>query len=364
MAPLLVVALVGGIAVAWAVVTVAPDLTLPSDFLIDFRLNVWEPGRDLLHGRDPIRELGSDENGGIYPPAALVATLPFAVLPYHVAATSWLVGLIAGVAAALYLCGVRDWRCYAVGLASPPVVNGLAYGNISLLVVLALAAIWVKRDRPAGAGLILGLVIATRLFILPVIAWLLFTRRFRAAATSAGSAVAVSLVGWAAVAFHRIDEFPDVTNSNAKEFLDQGVSVASAAANLGASTGLATLIALLAGVAALVLAWWQRCDDLSCFSWTIAAALFASPIVWGHYFALMIVPLALSTPTLSRNWVLPYLTAPQLTSSPTPRGKVIDAATGIVFTIATAWLSRRRQAESETTAIVKHPASVEPAAEH
>jgi hypothetical protein len=360
-APLLTVAVVGGAAVAWAFVTVAPDLTLPNDFFVDFRLNIWEPGRAMLDGHDPIRKLASEENGGIYPPAALVATLPLAAMPYQAAAIAWLVVLVAAVVAAVYLCGVRDWRCYLLALASPPVVGGLAYGNVSLVVVLALAAAWACRDRPWRAGFVLGLVIAARLFVWPVVGWLLFTRRFRAAAASGGFAALLSMIGWSAVAFHRIDEFPEVTRSNVVEFLDQGVSVASIAANLGASTNVAALVALLAGLVALAVAYRQRRDDLSCFSWSIAAALYASPIVWGHYFALMLVPLALSTPSLSRRWLLPYITAPQLTSSPTPTGKLIDAASGIAFTIASAVLTRRPG--TATSRAIRDPVP-EPVTEH
>jgi hypothetical protein len=56
----------------------------------------------------------------------------------------------------------------------------------------------------------------------------------------------------------------------------------------------------------------------------------------------MLVPLALTTPTLSRKWLLPYVTAPQLTSSPTPGAKILDAVTGVGFTIATATYASRR----------------------
>ena len=38
----------------------------------------------------------------------------------------------------------------------------------------------------------------------------------------------------------------------------------------------------------------------------LAAALAASPIVWMHYFLLLLVPLALARPRLSALWLVPF----------------------------------------------------------
>jgi hypothetical protein len=54
--------------------------------------------------------------------------------------------------------------------------------------------------------------------------------------------------------------------------------------------------ALLLGVVA------GRRDDLLSFRLAIAAAFALSPIVWGHYWALLLVPLALRHPRLSPAW--------------------------------------------------------------
>ena len=336
-APLAAVTAAGAIGVACVFAYVLPDLTIPSEQLFgDFRVTIWEPGQDLLHGRDPIRELGSEENGRNYPPLAIALTLPVSALPYEAAVVVWLIALLVGVVGALVLCGVRDWRCFGLALASPPVIAGLAYGNVSLLVVLAIAGVWVMRDRPWRAGLLLGLVIATRIFPWPLLVWLLLTRRLQAAAVAAASSIVLSGLGWAVVSFERMSEFPAVTRSNASEFVGEGVSVAAIVANLGASPGAIGAALLLAGALTLGVAARRRGQDLECFSWTIAAALLASPIVWGHYFALMLVPLALASPYLSRAWLLPYITAPQLTGALEAGPKILDAATGVAFTLLAA----------------------------
>ena len=338
--PVIVVAVVGALAIVGAAAAVLPDLTAPHGFFVDFRITIWEPGRALLTGEDPFHP-GADVNGGVYPPAAVVLTLPFAALPYTIAVALWLSGLLGAVIGAIFLCGVRDWRCLVLALLSPPVLVGLAYGNVSLLLVLGLAIVWICRDRAGPAGAVLGVVIATRLFPWPLLLWLLFTRRVRAATIAAGSTVLLSSFAWSVVGVGRTDEFFAVTRSNATKFADQGVSVASIAANLGASSPvIACSVALLGGFGT-ARAWLQREDDLACLSWMLAATLALSPIVWGHYLALLLVPLALGTPTFARKWFAPFMTAPQLTSSPTAGGKILDASAGIAFIVWTALNTER-----------------------
>ena len=354
---LLVVAAAAISAVSWVFLSVAPTLTVHENVFVDFRINLWEPAQLLLAGESPVlRETETGEVGGVYPPIALVVTLPFALLPYSVASLVWLAVLLASVLWAIRLCGVRDSRCLALALLSPPVIAGLAYGNISLVLVLALAGIWVWRDDHWRAGGLLGLVIAVKLFLWPLAVWMLFTRRSHAAGVAAASAMLASLLGWAAVAFRDLDDFPVVTQRNAAEFLDQGVSLSSVVANLGASPGLAASLATLAAACAVGITWRRREDELAAFTWTVVAALLLSPIVWGHYYALLLVPIALSTPALSRAWLLPYLTVPQLTAAPPGGAKILDAATGVAFAILTARHCeerepRRAEARSENRTV-------------
>jgi len=342
--PLAAVAIVCALAVGVALAYLAPTLELPADrLLVDFRITIWEPGRHMLAGGDPIRAVDSSENGGIYPPIAILVTLPVSVLPYPVAAVVWTLLLVAGVAGALFICGVRDWRCYALAFASPPVIAGLAYGNVSMIVVFAVAGAWTLRDRAWRSGALVGLMVATRLFPWPLIVWLLLTRRVRAAAVAAASSVIFSFLGWMAISFQSLEDFPAVTRSNAAKFVDDGQSLGSIVANLGGSATAIGLVLLLAATIALGATVHDRGDDLACFTWAIAAALFASPIVWGHYYALLLVPLAVSSPRLSRAWLLPYITLPQLTSTGQASGRVLDALTGVVFTSLTAIYTRRRK---------------------
>src|SRR6185312_1889180 len=106
---------------------------------------------------------------------------------------------------------------------------------------------------------------------------------------------------------------------------------------LGGSTSAISIALAVSCLGALGLAAKHRDDDLASLAWAIAAALFGTPIVWCHYYTLMLVPLAISSPQLSRRWLLPYLTAPQLTGTFEAGEKIRDALTGVVFTCLTAW---------------------------
>ena len=69
---------------------------------------------------------------------------------------------------------------------SPVVVHGLYFGNLTILLVLLVALAWRYRDEARLAGLALGVAVAAKLFVWPLVVWLLLTRRFRAAAWAVG----------------------------------------------------------------------------------------------------------------------------------------------------------------------------------
>ena len=69
-----------------------------------------------------------------------------------------------------------------------PVLSAVRLGTLTPLLVLALAILWRWRDRRWVAGGSLAVAISLKLFLWPLVVWLLLTRRFRAALCAAGSA--------------------------------------------------------------------------------------------------------------------------------------------------------------------------------
>src|SRR5581483_7342074 len=98
-------------------------------------------------------------------------------------AAVFVVGSAAAVPAALWLLGVRDWRCYGAAFLWPPVLSGVAIGTISPLLLLGVAACWRLRGR-GGLVAAAALTVAAKLFLLPLLVWLWVTGR-RAVAVAA-----------------------------------------------------------------------------------------------------------------------------------------------------------------------------------
>ena len=216
--------------------------------------------------------------GSVYPPVTALVTLPIALLPYQTAAVLWLFILVASVLVALRVCGVRDPRCLALALISPAGDRGSrlrkhrASRSSRARWHLGLAgssmAKWDAR-RPCRCEPSLHL--ASRGLVSP------YSALARCGNLCPGPGVVFSFFGWAAVGFQGVGDYFEVTRRNASEYVDIGVSVASVIANLGGSPGVITIGIILAGALAIAMAWKERADDLVCLTWTIVAALFASP---------------------------------------------------------------------------------------
>lgn len=317
-------AVAGGV-FAVTTLVIAPDLP----WATDFRSEVWEAGRALLQGRDPLRHDGA--HGTVYPPASTVLTAPFALLPYPAAVALGVVVLLAAVTAALWLCGVTDWRCLAVALASPPIVAGLTYANLSLALLFAVAMVWRWRASALVAGVALGLAIAVKIFLWPLLVWLLLIRQVRSAIAASMVAIAATLAGFGIVGFHLIDDFVTVTRANVDLYYDSSASLAAAGAAVGVPLGTATALSAIAALMLIAVAARGRDNEVACLTLCLAAALVATPITWGHYYALFFVPLAITSPRLSWSWAYPYVTAPQLSTSFSMLGRLLDCLSGFAL---------------------------------
>ena len=280
----------------------------------DFWRNVWSFDRDVLAGISPYREPAGSaavDDSGVYPPFAPLLFMPLALLPYAPAAALWSLGLLASLGLALWLVGVRDWRCYAWLPVSLPVLNGfLILGNITVLLTLCFAVAWRWRERPLLAGVALGAAFVAKPFLFPLVVWLLATRRYRAAATATVTTALALGVSWAAIGFDGLLDYPRLTQVVADRYQSEGVSTVAAAVDLGLSetTGRAVGIGLGLALLALGAGLARRPDgDLPAFSLSIGATLVLSPVAWYHYLVLLLVPAAIRFPRLGAIWFLPLV---------------------------------------------------------
>ena len=261
---------------------------------------------------DPVRSSIVIGNPAVYPPLFIVLVCPAGrSLSSAAAAWVWLLFLATTVVGALWILGVRDWRCYVVVLTSPVVLQGLIWGNLTLFLLLPLAVAWRYRDRAVPAGLAVGAAIAAKVFVFPLLAWLLMTRRFRAAAVAAATAGALVLLPWAVIGFDGFTDYPALMRELQDVYAVRSGSLASVfGGGLGISAGTAVVLATAVSVVLVVAAYlFVGVDDgdRRAFALVVAACLLASPIVWSNYGALLFVPVALTWPRLAPAWFFSYL---------------------------------------------------------
>jgi hypothetical protein len=288
----------------------------------DFGYVFLVAGDDVLAGRSPYMD--ADEFQGppqapyAYPPVLAILVTPLSALPETVRGTFlpgvlWSLLLLAAMAGGLSLLGVRDWRCYPVALLAPFTLEAIEYGAIGPVLVLLVALAWRYRDRPRAAGAATGGLVVLKLFLWPLVAWLAFTARVRAAAIAVLFAAALGLVSWALIAFRGLLEYPRLLRKLVDVEADQSYSAFAVLRALELPELAARALVLAAGLALLGLAWRAARDeqrrpvdrDRVSLGLALAAALVLTPILWLHYLVLLFVPIALARPRLSWVWFVP-----------------------------------------------------------
>jgi glycosyl transferase family 87/dolichyl-phosphate-mannose-protein mannosyltransferase len=266
----------------------------------------------VLDGASPYAFRGDETYA--YPPLLAFLAAPFHPLSAGAATLAWTLLSLAAIAAALWLLGVRDWRCYALAAVFPFTRSAVGLGTVGPLLLLLVSAAWRWREQVIHAGAAAGAAFALKLFLWPLVAWLALTRRIGAAAAGVGFAVALALIPWAVIGFAGIGDYPDVLRRLADDEATSSYSVIALAVRAHLPETAGVILSLLAAAALLAAARWTVRDesrtehdrDVAVLTLALAAALAASPIVWVHYFLLLLVPLALTRPRLSALWFLPF----------------------------------------------------------
>jgi hypothetical protein len=275
-----------------------------------------------------------------YPPLLAFLVSPFHPLSAAAATLLWTIVSLAAIVAALWLLGLRDWRCYALAVVFPFTRSAVDLGTVAPLLLLAVAVAWRWRERIAAPAAAVGVAIALKLFLWPLALWLALMRRVRAAGAAVLASVLLVLVPWAAIGFAGLGAYPGLLRhlSRGESSSSYSIVALGVRAHLPESVGvvLSLLVAaalLIGGVSVVRARKVQgRQRDVALLTIALAAALAASPIVWVHYFLLLLVPLALAEPRLSLLWLVPFAYEP-LGEAAWPAGDARKLLLALVTTV-------------------------------
>ncbi|MFN8622016.1 MAG: glycosyltransferase family 87 protein [Chloroflexota bacterium] len=256
----------------------------------------------------------------LYAPPLAVAVLPFTMLSVPAATIAFFVLRVLLLALA---CGVmpvsRTIRLvvFAVAAFSFPVLQDLVLGNVSVLVVVAMAFAWRWLDRPVGS-IASAIAISVRPTLGVLLLWWAVRRRWRPLGWALGAGVVLIVLTLPFVGSRAYTDYLTMLrNVSQVTGVTNNLDLASTVLRFNVVPLVATL-ALYAGYAIAIVAMVAslRYDrDLS-FMVTIGGSLLLAPLLWDHYLAGLLLPAAFLAQR-GRTWglalpLLGWLPAPLL----------------------------------------------------
>lgn len=369
------VRLIGWLAPALVLVMVWLVLVAPFpryDFLVFYRA-----GSDVLGGHNPYPVLGTPAvyGGGafVYPWAVAFVFAPFALLSSHVSDLLYFLISGASVLVGCRVAGLRDPVSVTLVLAAATTIRGFQVGSLNGLLFLGCILAWRYRHRPTLVALALTLVVGSKVFLLPLVGWLVPTRRWAALAGTAGGLLAVFTTSFVVGPLPAGRYLALLQELSAHEGV-QGFSlyglVAHVAGGHAASLVCLTFAAGVVGVGWVSYRRGGQQPELALFASCLVAALALTPVLWSHYVLVGLVPLVLARPRRSTlllastlSWlVAPPVGTPKLLALPS-QASVLLLYAGLVAMVV--WLAIRPAgafvAASGTHQVDQVPTAVLPA---
>src|SRR5262245_11285771 len=282
----------------------------PNDFTVFLESARWlRQGLDVY--QQPLRP-GPGYN--LNPPAIVLLFVPFSFLPDRLALYTW-----TALAIGAYLLASR-WIARAVApgrfvsiagllLLSQPAIMALLLGQMGALLMLLVTAAWLadRGNRPLHAGLLLGIAIAAKPFLLAFAVYLVWRRSRALAAGVAAGIVAMAAVGllaagasgfrsWIA-SFGQISWTAHVANASLLGMLTRALSVTPEILNATPLVDRPGLVQPLwwAAVAAVgvvtIVALARTRDRDKAWAILLIASLLVSPLGWVYYATIVAGPL-------------------------------------------------------------------------
>lgn len=279
---------------------------------------VYLPQRQAmyLHTGQDIKGFDIDLPWNAHPPVTILLALPFGIITdYHTAHLVWNLCTFPLIAFSIWLIFRElrigwDWAplvlvvCYLI--SASPVRMQLFQGQLNTVLLLMLVLGWIadRRGYQVGAGVAIG--IATALKFYPALLLISFVAagRWRSIAAAliiaAGlNGIALAVFGWNAFETYIRQVLPSlgVFRGSWSNFSATGYWTRVGRQFHVPAFGSAAAIASQCAVVAIV-AWsgWRirsvRDRDLA-YALAIVGMTLASPVAWGHYFVMLVLPMVL-----------------------------------------------------------------------
>jgi len=270
---------------------------------VDFD-SFWRSARAMLEGRD-IYDTGVNLVN-LNPPAWTVLISPLGLLEpltaYRVFVLISLVVTVGYLAWTVEELRLRPgWTAVGVVmlLLSSPLLATLALGQVYPVLALGLVAAWIadRRENQEVSGAALGLVVALKPSLLPVLLWPLARRRWRTLMAALVSGAILTLVSLIVLGPGATLDYIGVLRDQPVSPYWDNASLPAAAARLFTENSYARNIATLPwtvpvgyalGIGAIILSAWRVRHGPEVGLWVlVAASLLASPIAWHNYLVLL-----------------------------------------------------------------------------
>lgn len=279
---------------------------------VDFQHSFWVAGWRTLHALDPYRWTRGQISAGVSFPYPAVTALLLA--PFGLVSRFW--GSIpitaAGVVAAplsVWILGIHDWRVYGAVALWAPVVVAWQAANFTLLLVVGTALLWRFREREWAVATLVACLVSIKPIMAPLWIWLVLMGRWRSAFLAVAIGIFLNAASWTVVGWHDLSGWLNLLSRQGSLRDSSGYSLIALATHLGLGRAVGETLMVLIGCALLAVAAIsaRAGKELGVFGAAVLLTIVVSPQSDVHYFAMLLVPLALARPRLAWAWLVPLV---------------------------------------------------------
>lgn len=258
-----------------------------SDFLV-----FYNAAKSILHGRSPYPRVGSNSvysgSSFVYPYFTALLFLPFAFLSARFAEYLYVILSISAIIYSLLIVGVRKVNLLALFLLASATIVSWQMGTLNPFFMLGIALAWRYRDRALVVGTLIALVTFAKLFLLPLLIWLLVARRTKAFFIALGELALLSVLTFS-IGPLSVESYLSLLNSLAAHEGIAGYSTLSLLRGLGIDQGWSEILVLVIGSALTIGMYLQARFEIRepiLVAESLMIALIITPILWSSYLPL------------------------------------------------------------------------------